>query len=190
MTEITVRPLPTAFDPDDGPVTIATPSCCCSSCCCCCCLATVAMAATASMAAPYEVAVAQERRGTTLPAFIGLMSVPAAIAAIALVVSAGIDSVTVVAGAGGIAYVAVMALALWAAGASGDGLSRAAGLGVMFAILFAVLFFVEIVLAIVTAFIAELLAFATLFLGWRMGRWWGAQAIVRPPTVPSAWPPE
>ncbi len=35
---ITVRNLPTAYDPPEGGLSVATPSCCC---CCCCCLATV-----------------------------------------------------------------------------------------------------------------------------------------------------
>lgn len=38
---LTVRSLPTAYDPPDDGVSVATPTCCC---CCCCCLATVSAA--------------------------------------------------------------------------------------------------------------------------------------------------
>lgn len=38
---VTVRSLPTAYDPPDDAVSVATPTCCC---CCCCCLATVTAA--------------------------------------------------------------------------------------------------------------------------------------------------
>lgn len=38
LVTLTVRSLPTAYDPPDDGVSVATPTCCC---CCCCCLATV-----------------------------------------------------------------------------------------------------------------------------------------------------
>lgn len=39
-----LRPIPTAFDPADDPLAVATPTCCC--CCCCCCLVSVGTTAT------------------------------------------------------------------------------------------------------------------------------------------------
>jgi hypothetical protein len=167
MSDLTVRPLRTAFDPADGPVTVATPSCCCS--CCCCCLATTALAMSSTLSAAVHASEAR-RRPNGGAVVLSLTAVPAAIAAMVAAANVGLVGLTVIAGV--LAYAGVCALMFVAAGVEGEDLVRAGGIGLALGVGFARLVVVEAVVAIFTLFLVEVLALATLFLGWRVGRWW------------------
>lgn len=163
---VTVRALPTAYDPPTGTLTVATPSCCCSSCCCCC-LNTLALAAGTTASAAHQAAT-DNGRPAGLPAWLGFLAVPAAALVAWLVgrVQSSDDlSVPVVVGIAAGAVVAVIALRI--AGAR----LRLALLSVV-AIVAAslVLFFLELAVALGTSLWSLVLTPLSLWGGWRLGK--------------------
>lgn len=174
MSEIAVRPLRTAFDPLDGPVSVATPSCCCS-CCCCCCLATTVATVSASASAAQHVAI-QHESGSGGATFLGLMAVPAAIGMMFLLARGGVEgNIVLYMAAAAVTFIAVMALAFLAGGATGQELAHKLGIGVLLISMFLALFWIEVIFVVFTAGLIELLALGAPVFGWRVGKWW-AQA--------------
>jgi hypothetical protein len=162
--ELTVHPLPTAYDPPSGPATVSTPSCCCSSCCCCC-LNALAVGVGVTAGVTFQAA-RNNDRPAALPTLLAILAVP-------LVILASVALVNGLGNAGGVLaavvllYIALVAVALRSAGVP-------AGPAVLYPLAFAgivlVLFMVELGMALVTALWIELLAPLSLVGGWALGR--------------------
>ncbi|NNE10759.1 MAG: hypothetical protein HKN41_00765 [Ilumatobacter sp.] len=175
---VVVRPLPTAFDPDSGPVTVATPSCCC---CCCCCLMTSAAAVTFNAAEALRLGRANDlpTGRKALAMALGLSSVPIAI--VMLVRAEALTSGTTAVFTGIAAFALVCFATFKAAGAATWPAVRVALLAALFV---SMAFGVELFLAIGTGFLIELF--------FPLGIWLGI-AIARSResnrSEPPVWPP-
>lgn len=174
---MTVRALPTPYDPPDAPVTVATPTCCCSSCCCCCLNATAASVTVAAGAA-YGAAAASDRPRFG-PTLLGVLALPIAVAVGAFLAPLGSQSALAV---GFVVYVGLFAAAMSLGGAQ-TGQAVWVALGI--AGLLAVLFVVEVPLAFVTGFLVELLAPLALWIGFKLGFRTGARLAQPEPGSPT-----
>lgn len=163
----TLRALPTAYDPADGPATVATPSCCC---CCCCCLVTVGGVVGFTVAetvyrAGEDPAPTQHRRRVAA-VVLALAGLPAAV-----LVALGMqrwavtdDGVALPAIA---TYLLVTTFGFRLAGAR---LDRALGLAAVVGAVGVVAFIIEIPLALVTFLVLELAAPGGVVLGCLIAR--------------------
>jgi hypothetical protein len=182
---LTVRALPTAYDPPAGAVTVATPSCCC---CCCCCLATLGSVAGFTAGAAHETALRYGRPRGRVTAMAAL-ALPLAVATMIVLFNV-IDGLQGVESAEGtlnvLVWVSAIAIYLGLAGAAlrlaGASWGRAAGTPVSVALVAPVAFVVELPLALFTVFLVELAAPVAVLLGVKLGR-----ATHRGP-VPTSWP--
>lgn len=173
------RPLPTAFDDADDPVTVATPSCCC--CCCCCCLVTIA-GASAFAAADAHAEAEARGRPATLPLTLALLAVPVGVF---VLLSLGVDDwVRLVAGL--VATAVLFGAAYAVAGARGTLSAGRAGVLTAFA---AVGMIVEVYAALATAFVVELLAPVAVWLGIAAARRLRGSRPNGPPAPPTPPPP-
>lgn len=194
---LSIRALPTAFDPPAGQVTVATPSCCC--CCCCCLNATLGVTSFMASEAYYQAE--EHARPTWLALLLGLLAVPFGIGAVALVGPLVVDS-------GWIFGAAVVVAATFAAGLAAAGVTvpRATGIAAAVTAIGIGAFFVEIFGALFTLFILELLCPLSAWGGWAIARsrhrrrspeavaWRGPEPAypplpARPPTPGAGWPP-
>lgn len=163
---VTVRALPTPYDPPAGTLTVATPSCCCSSCCCCC-LNTLSAAAGVTAGVAHRAAT-DNGRPAVAAALLGVVAVLAAVGAAWLVARGqSQDAVGPPLGAAIAVYVVVALAAFRHARTHVRGaLPVALGVGA----LTPVLVFVEIALALATELWIEVAAPLCLWGGWRLGR--------------------
>jgi hypothetical protein len=165
-TQLTVRALPTPYDPPTGTLTVATPSCCCSSCCCCC-LNLLGAAAGVTAGAAHAAAVRNGRSSGTATA-LGFLAILAGVAVAILVARAQTqDAIGPPLVAGITAYAVVAVLALRRAGVrpvTTLALVAAVAAGSV------ALFFVELSLVAVTELWIELAMPLTLWGGWVLGR--------------------
>lgn len=157
---VTTRALPTAFDPADGAVTVATPSCCC---CCCCCLATVA--ATTAFTAGEAYYQAEEHGGSPAGALtVGLLAAPAGVI-VGLASAQPLGAAAV--GLGSLTFVAVTVAALSIAKVR---LQVSLGIAVVVGAVALGALFAEFVGALFTLLLVELTAPLTAWGGWAIAR--------------------
>ncbi len=171
---LTVRGLPTPFDPLHQQVTVATPSCCC---CCCCCLSTIAASTGFAAGAVHHTAAANGRKipGFVILAGAGLVLGIAGFVALQVF---GNDLLSL-RGTGQDVWqwvCVIVALVLWL-GSIAFGLSRAGRANRSTALICAVvgiatlsLIAVEVFVAFVTAFLIELAFPVFGWLGWRLAK--------------------
>jgi streptolysin S family bacteriocin protoxin len=182
---LTVRHLPTPFDPASGPVTVATPSCCC---CCCCCLASLGMAVGVAAGAAYETG-RGNRTSRAVATVLAVLALPLALATWAGLfnVADALSGGEVGGGTATVVFlgvVVVYATTVWAAmRAAGASWQRALTLGVSLAASLPVAVVVEAIAALFTLFFIELLAPGAV----AFGLWVGRRTHQGP--EPPPWPP-
>jgi len=165
-TRLTMRALPTPYDPPAGTLTVATPSCCCSSCCCCC-LNLLGAAAGVTASAAHAAAVRNGRPSGAATA-LGFLAVLAGAAVAVLVARAqSQDAIGLPLFSGLAAYAVVAVLALRRGGVR---MVTALAVAVAVAAGSVAAFFVELVLAAATELWIELAAPLAVWGGWVLGR--------------------
>jgi hypothetical protein len=163
---LTVRALPTPYDPPTGTLTVATPSCCCSSCCCCC--LNVVGAAAGVTAGAARAAAVKNGRPAAAATVLGFLAVLAGLGVGILVArSQSQDALGLPLFSAIAAYSVVAMLALHRGGVR---LRMAVVLVAVVALGSLGLFFVEVALALATQLWIELAAPLTLWGGWVVGR--------------------
>jgi hypothetical protein len=166
MTSLTVRALPTPYDPPTGTLTVATPSCCCSSCCCCC-LNLVSAVAGVTAGAAHAAAV-KNGRPAAAATMVGVLAVLAGLGVAILVASSQAQGTIGLPLAVGIAVYAIVAVLALRHG--GVRLRTAVAVVAAVALGSVALFFFEVSLALATALWIELAAPLALWGGWVVGR--------------------
>ena len=165
-TQMTLRALPTPYDPPAGTLTVATPSCCCSSCCCCC-LNLLGAAAGVTAGAAHAAAV-RNGRPSGAATVLGFLAVLAGVAVAILVARAqSQDAIGLPLFSGLAAYAVIAVLALRRGGVR---LVTALTLVAAVAAGSVAAFFVELALAAATELWIELAAPLALWGGWVVGR--------------------
>ncbi|MDP9464272.1 MAG: hypothetical protein M3P52_06590 [Actinomycetota bacterium] len=160
---LVVRTLPSAFDPPDGTVTVATPSCCC--CCCCCLVASGVVVGFTAGEAHYQARERRQQPGRmSFAVLLGVAAVPGAFGGFVFLLNNGGRGATL---AGLLAY-PILAIAAYLV--AGMPLGRSLATTVLTVAAFAVMASFEVAPAVATQFLFELLLPVGIWVGWLIAR--------------------